>query len=103
MLPPGGRFVSSSPKSEQRLPVAVISGFAGSGKTTLIDRILHNPEGRRIAAIINANDVSADGRLMKGTRLKHHKDVIELKNGCVCCSLRDDLAERLRQLASSNR
>lgn len=84
------------------MPIAVISGFAGVGKTTLIDRILHNPEGRRLAAIVNANDGSADAGLMKGTRLKHHKNVIELKNGCICCSLRDELSERLRELAASN-
>lgn len=94
--------MTGAPSSRSRLPIAIISGFTGAGKTTLIDRILHNPEGRRIAAIINGADTGGDAGLLKRTRLKHHKNVMELTNGCICCSLRDELAERLRELASSN-
>jgi G3E family GTPase len=70
--------------------VAVISGFLGAGKTTLIERILNNPQGRRMAVIVNdIGEYSADAKLMAGASLKHHANVIELKNGCICCSLRD--------------
>jgi len=95
--------VSSPAEPKDRLPVVVISGFVGSGKTTLVDRILSNPEGRRIAAIVNDGDFGSDARLMRGARLKHHKDVLELKNGCICCSLRQELAERVTSIASSQR
>ncbi len=89
------------PENKDRLPVVVISGFVGAGKTTLVDRILSNPGDRRIAAIINDGDFGSEARLMRGARLKHHKDVIELRNGCICCSLRDELAERISSIASS--
>ena len=95
--------MSSPAEPKDRLPVVVISGFVGSGKTTLVDRILSNPEGRRIAAIVNDGDFGSDARLMRGARLKHHKDVLELKNGCICCSLRQELAERVTSIASSQR
>jgi G3E family GTPase len=83
--------------------VAVISGFLGAGKTTLVDRILNNPQGRRIAVIVNdIGEYSAEAKLLSGASLKHHRNVIELKNGCICCSLRDELVERLTQIASSD-
>ncbi len=94
--------MSSPGNARPRLPVAVISGFLGAGKTTLVDRILNNPENRRIAVIVNdIGEYSADQKLLSGASLKHHKNVIELKNGCICCSLRDELAERLTQIAAS--
>ena len=93
----------SSDSTRPRLPVAVISGFLGAGKTTLIDRILNNPQGRRIAVIVNdIGEYNADARLLNGASLKHHKNIIELKNGCICCSLRDELAERMTQLVASD-
>lgn len=95
--------MSSPAEPKDRLPVVVISGFVGAGKTTLVDRILSNPEGRRMAAIVNDGDFGSDARLMRGARLKHHKDVLELKNGCICCSLRQELAERVTSIASSQR
>jgi G3E family GTPase len=95
--------VSNSTPARRRLPVAVISGFLGAGKTTLVDRILNNPQGRRIAVIVNdIGEYSAEAKLLSGASLKHHRNVIELKNGCICCSLRDELAERISQIASSN-
>jgi G3E family GTPase len=94
--------VSGSNHSRERIPVAVISGFLGAGKTTLIDRILNNREQRRIAVIVNdLGEFSFDSRFLEGASLKHHRNVIELKNGCICCTLRDELAERITQLAAS--
>jgi G3E family GTPase len=94
--------VSGSNHGRERIPVAVISGFLGAGKTTLIDRILNNREQRRIAVIVNdLGEFSFDSRFLEGASLKHHRNIIELKNGCICCSLRDELAERISQLAAS--
>ncbi len=94
--------MSDSSKARHRVPVAVISGFLGAGKTTLIDRILHNQRGRRIAVIVNdLSEFSIDARLLGGAHLKRHKDVIELKNGCICCSLRDDFTDHLTRIAES--
>jgi G3E family GTPase len=88
--------------ARERTPVAVISGFLGAGKTTLVERILNNPGNRRIAVIVNdLGEHGAESRLLKGASLKHHRNVIELKNGCICCSLRDELASRLTQLVNS--
>jgi G3E family GTPase len=96
--------VTGSSQARQRIPVAVISGFLGSGKTTLVDRILNNPGRRRIAVIVNDLGQSrSESRFLEGASLKHHRDVIRLENGCICCSLRDDLAERIVQLARSER
>lgn len=96
--------MTGSSQARKRISVAVISGFLGSGKTTLVDRILNNRDQRRIAVIVNdLGEHGADSRLLKGASLKHHRDVIELKNGCICCSLRDELAERITQLAKSDR
>jgi G3E family GTPase len=87
----------------QRLPVTVFSGFLGSGKTTLLERVLNNHDGRRMAAIVNnLSEHSFDTRLLNGASLKHHKNVIELKNGCICCTRRDDLVEQVSKLAASN-
>jgi G3E family GTPase len=95
--------VTGSGQARKRISVAVISGFLGSGKTTLVDRILNNADQRRIAVIVNdLGEHGAESRLLKGASLKHHRNVIELKNGCICCSLRDELAERITQLAKSD-
>lgn len=95
--------MSESPGSRPRLPVAVISGFLGAGKTTLIERILNNPHGRRIAVIVNdLGERGADARLMTGASLRHHPNVIVLTKGCICCSLRDELAERVTQIVESH-
>ncbi len=84
------------------MPVAIISGFLGAGKTTLIDRILSNCGGKRLAAVVNdLGESTSDARLLRGRQLRHHENVTELTNGCICCSLRDDLADRLTELSRS--
>jgi len=94
--------VTGAELSRPRVPVAVISGFLGAGKTTLIQRILNNPQGRRIAVIVNdIGEYSADAKLMAGATLKHHSNITVLKNGCICCSLRDELAERITRIVES--
>ena len=92
----------SSKHKDQRLPVTVFSGFLGAGKTTLLERVLNNSDGRRIAAIVNnLSEHGLDTRLLNGASLRHHKDIIELKSGCICCTRRDDLIEQVNKLATS--
>src|SRR5712691_8712271 len=77
------------------VPVTLLVGFLGSGKTTLANRILSEQHDQRIAVIVNEfGDVGIDGRLIVGV----DDNVIELSNGCLCCTMQGDLADTLRQL-----
>jgi len=83
------------------VPVTVLTGFLGSGKTTLFNHILTSSHGKKIAVIQNEfGDVSVDDLLMaEHTKLQTDKDIIEVLNGCICCAVRKDLAALLRKLA----
>ena len=88
-----------------KLPVTVLSGFLGAGKTTVLTNVLNNRQGKKVAVIVNdMSEINIDKSMVQNDVSLNHKEekLVEMSNGCICCTLREDLLIEIEKLAKNN-
>ena len=89
-----------------KLPVTVLSGFLGAGKTTVLTNVLNNRQGKKVAVIVNdMSEINIDTSMIQNDVSLNHKEekLVEMSNGCICCTLREDLLEEVTKLAKAKK